>query len=74
MVRGRSCRGARGSWDRGRGKRWKLIVRELGMSKKTFYRHFENQEEPVRSVVLGNFEELEQRGLAIFDSERTLAQ
>ncbi len=44
------------------------------MSKKTFYRHFENQEEPVRSVVLGNFEELEQRGLAIFDSERTLAQ
>lgn len=34
------------------------IVHELGMSKKTFYLHFQNKEELVRTVVLGNFEEL----------------
>jgi AcrR family transcriptional regulator len=50
------------------------IVRELGMSKKTFYQHFENKEELVRTVVLGNFEVLEQSGVAIFESDLAVAQ
>ena len=50
------------------------IVLELGMSKKTFYQNFENKGELVRTDVLGNFEAIEQSGLAIFESDLTVAQ
>lgn len=45
------------------------IARELSVSKKTIYKYFQNKESLIRRVIMGVFNEISQKLLALFEEE-----